>query len=201
MKKSLLALIALALLAWLMGLDKAGTKLVAAEPAADRTVVTTADPAQGWFVNTSAKVGRPAYRSRPAYTRPRPAYTRPRTVYTRPRTVYPRPRVAIGPRPRGHFYPYAGHPYPGGRYGPWARYWLGHFYHGRYYLYGVYLPTWPGYTDRVWNGDWLYWSPVDYCWYRFDVRLNVFIPLNPDGTDAIDTAPLPPPPSPPPPNG
>ena len=30
---------------------------------------------------------------------------------------------------------------------------------------------------------------ADYCWYRYDEVLGVFIPVNSDGTDAIDTAP------------
>jgi len=109
---------------------------------------------------------------------------------------HPKP---IGPAPKGYFLPYAGHPYHGGMYGAWAKHWLGHHHHGHYYLYGVYLNTWRGYTYRVWNERWLYWSPEDYCWYRYDEVLGVFIPLNPDGTDAVDTAP-PPPPLPPPPD-
>jgi hypothetical protein len=109
----------------------------------------------------------------------------------------PHPSKTFGPQPKGYFKPHPGHPYHGGKYGPWAKHWLGHHHHGTYYLYGVYRPGWHGYSYRVWNGRWLYWSPEDYCWYRYDTVLSVFIPLNPDGTDAIDTAPPPPPPPPP----
>jgi len=103
----------------------------------------------------------------------------------------------IGNKPKGYFKPYAGHPYHGGKYGVWAKHWLGHHHHGHHYLYGVYMGSWQGYTIRVWNERWLYWSPEDYCWYRYDEVLGVYIPLNPDGTDAIDTAAPPPPPPPP----
>jgi hypothetical protein len=111
----------------------------------------------------------------------------------------PNPPVHLNPmgsKPKGYFQPHAGKPYSGGKHGPHAKYWAGHHHHGKYYLYGVYLSNWVGYTYRVWNGRWLYWSPEDYCWYRYDEMLNVFIPLNPNGTDAIDTAPPPPPPPP-----
>ncbi len=180
MRKWLFAAIALAVLPWVAGCDKsapAGPANPAVAPDADAADALAVEP-----VDLAAEPG-PGPPPHPKPPLPPPK-------------VYPHPKP-LGPKPPGHFQPYAGHPYHGGQHGPWANYWLGHHHHGHHYLYGVYVNTWRGYTYRVWNGRWLYWSPADYCWYRYDEELATFIPVNPDGTDAIDTAPPPPPPPPP----
>lgn len=172
MKKLLLA--AAAVLPCLLGCNKPaaqpGAQAAAAQPAAD--------PSNLFVVETVD----------PAADMPPPPHPKPQPKFK-----------PIGPKPKGFFAPTPGHPYPGGMHGPWAKHWLGHHHHGQHYLYGLYQPTWRGYTYRVWNGRWLYWSPEDYCWYRFDESLGAYIPLNPDGTDAIDMAASAPPPPPPPP--
>jgi len=173
MRNLLSAAIALAILPWILGCDKPLAKPLADPPVASAGTVSAAVFTAEW-VDPSADLGAPPH------PKPQPQ-------------PHPKP---YGPQPKGYFHPHPGHPYPGGMHGPWAKHWLGHHYHEHYYLYGVYLPTWQGYTFRVWNGRWLYWSPADYCWYRYDDALGVFIPLNSDGTDAFDTTPPPPPPLP-----
>jgi hypothetical protein len=167
MKKLRLAAISLTALPWVTGCAQPVAQPASDPPADVRTNVFAAEA-----VDPAVDLGPPPHPT------PKPL-------------PHPKP---IGPKPKGHFQPHAGHPYPGGLHGAWSKHWLGHHHHGQSYLYGVYLPTWRGYTYRVWNARWLYWSPDDYCWYRFDEALGVFIPLNLDGTDAIDTAPPPPPP-------
>jgi hypothetical protein len=181
MKKLLLAAIALAVLSWVL----CGGKSFSGEPAATKPAAKpAADPAKGLAVEPVKS---------PADLGPLP---HPKPMLPPPKIKPPHPKP-IGPKPKGYFKPYAGHPYHGGIHGKWAKAWVGHHHHGKHYLYGLYLPSWRGYTYRVWNERWLYWSPEDYCWYRYDPVLGVFIPLNPNGTDAIDTAPPPPPPPPP----
>jgi hypothetical protein len=177
MKKLLFAAISLAALPWVMGCGQP-----AAQHGADPLVDVRSDEFAVEPIDAAVDLGPPPH------PKPKPA---PHPTPKPP--PHPKP---IGPVPKGHFQPYAGHPYSGGMHGAWAKHWLGHHYHGKYYFYGVYMNTWRGYTFRVWNERWLYWSPEDYCWYRYDEVLQVFIPLNPDGTDAIDTAPPPPPPPP-----
>ena len=172
MKKFILVAISLAVLPWVLGCVKPAP----AEPPepSDGLALESVEPA------ADSDLGAPPH------PRPRPS------PHPQPKPP-PHPRT-IGPRPTGYFQPHAGNPYFGGMHGPWAKHWLGHHYHGRHYLYGVYLPTWRGYTYRVWNERWLYWSPQDYCWYVYDEALGVFVPLNPDGTVAIDMTPSLPPP-------
>ncbi len=174
MKQLLLAAFALAVLPWVLGCDNPAAKPSYATP--------SAEPSDAFVVEAVE----PSVDPKP----PPPPHPKPKPpVQLKP----------VTPKPKGYFVPSAGHPYHGGIKGPWAKHWIGHHHHGRHYLYGLYLPTWQGYTYRVWNGRWLYWSPLDYCWYRYDPVLGAFIPLNPDGTDALDTAPPPPVPPPPPP--
>jgi hypothetical protein len=187
MRKWLLAAVALAILP-MVGCDKPTPIEAAANIAAD----PAADPADGLVVEPVDPTADPGL-GPPPHPKPKPGPPHKAGPHPKPKP-HPKP---IGHKPKGYFHPYKGHPFHGGMHGPWAKHWLGHHHHGHHYLYGVYSKAWRGYTHRVWNERWLYWSPDDYCWYRYDEEETVFIPLDDDGTDAFDSEPPPPPPPPP----
>jgi hypothetical protein len=60
----------------------------------------------------------------------------------------------------------------------------GHAYRGHNYRHMCYRNTWYGWSYRIWCvrfGVWIYWSPVDVCWYRL-YSDGIYVPCD-DFTD------------------
>jgi len=67
---------------------------------------------------------------------------------------------------------------------------FGHRFHGRTYIHWCYDGGWTGWTKMYWYpplDDYIYWSPIDGCWYEYIEP--VYCPLD-DLTDIeIDRVP------------
>jgi hypothetical protein len=90
----------------------------------------------------------------------------------------PRPNH-VNPGPHLHQNrPYYRHPHYDRR-GP--AYNCGHFHRGCTYRHWCFQYNWRGYTSCVWYpryGCYLYWCPVNLCWYRYVEVDLIFVPCD-----------------------
>ena len=57
---------------------------------------------------------------------------------------------------------------------------LGYTHRGHTYNYHHYNSSWRGWNHRTWHNRrnyWIYYSPSDNCWYRYDETDEVYLPI------------------------